>query len=183
MDRSRRPRPTTMKPMTEPAENATRRPRLRPSLAALAVRALAAVAIFIPIKPERPEKKPPVIKAKGTNGVIKSVEKPRTRRIRNIAAKKIPTIIYCRFKYALAPLRMFIAMPAILSEPSENLSTRAAIITANRIASTAPTGVRNMRSITFATPLTERMPLNDGIQRLCSISVRGGRAEPAAANE
>ena len=52
--------------MTEPAEKATRRPLLSPSLAALAVRALAAVAIFMPIKPESPEKKPPVMKAKGT---------------------------------------------------------------------------------------------------------------------
>ena len=63
---SSRPSPTTVKPITLPAENATRRPLFSPSRQALAVRALAAVAIFIPIKPDRPEKKPPVRKAKGT---------------------------------------------------------------------------------------------------------------------
>jgi len=55
--------------MTEPAEKATRRPRFSPSWQALAVRQLEAVAIFMPMKPDRPEKKPPVRKAKGTNHV------------------------------------------------------------------------------------------------------------------
>ena len=52
---SRMPRPTTVKPMTEPEEIATRRPRLRLSLAALAVRALEDVAILMPMKPARQE--------------------------------------------------------------------------------------------------------------------------------
>ena len=55
MDTSSRPRPTTVKPMTAPEENATLRPRLRLSWAALAVRALALVAIFMPMKPARAE--------------------------------------------------------------------------------------------------------------------------------
>ena len=63
---SRSPSPTTVKPITLPAENATRRPRLSPSRQAFAVRALAAVAIFMPIKPESPEKNPPVKNANGT---------------------------------------------------------------------------------------------------------------------
>ena len=63
---SRRPRPTTVKPITLPAEKAMRRPLFNPSRQAFAVRAFASVAIFIPIKPERAEKKPPVTKAKGT---------------------------------------------------------------------------------------------------------------------
>ena len=54
-DTSRIPRPTTVKPMTEPEEMATRRPRLRLSLAALAVRALEDVAILMPMKPARQE--------------------------------------------------------------------------------------------------------------------------------
>ena len=66
MEISKRPRPTTVKPITLPAENATRSPRLRPSRQAFAVRALAAVAIFMPIKPESPEKNPPVKNANGT---------------------------------------------------------------------------------------------------------------------
>ena len=52
---SRMPRPTTVKPMTEPDEMATRSPRLRLSLAALAVRALEEVAILMPMKPARQE--------------------------------------------------------------------------------------------------------------------------------
>ncbi len=49
------PRPTTVKPMTEPEEMATRSPRFRLSLAALAVRALAVVAMRMPTKPARQE--------------------------------------------------------------------------------------------------------------------------------
>ena len=45
------PRPTTVKPITEPEENATRRPLFRLSEAACAVRALELVAIFMPMKP------------------------------------------------------------------------------------------------------------------------------------
>ena len=43
--------------MTDPAEKAIRSPRLSPSRQAFAVLAFDAVAIFIPTKPERPEKK------------------------------------------------------------------------------------------------------------------------------
>jgi hypothetical protein len=63
---SKRPRPTTVKPITEPAEKATLKPRFSPSRQAFAVLALEAVAIFMPIKPESAEKNPPVIKANGT---------------------------------------------------------------------------------------------------------------------
>ena len=49
------PSPTTVKPMTEPEEMATRSPRLRLSLAALAVRALALVAMRMPTKPAMQE--------------------------------------------------------------------------------------------------------------------------------
>ena len=49
------PRPTTVKPMTEPEDIATRSPRFRLSLAAFAVRAFAAVAILMPTKPAMQE--------------------------------------------------------------------------------------------------------------------------------
>ena len=52
--------------MTEPAEKATLRPLFSPVRQAFAVRAFAAVAIFMPTKPESPEKKPPVMNANGT---------------------------------------------------------------------------------------------------------------------
>ncbi len=63
---SSRPSPTTTSPMTAPLLKATVNPLLREREEAAAVRELAYVAIFIPIKPESPEKKPPVINAKGT---------------------------------------------------------------------------------------------------------------------
>ena len=69
MEISRSPSPTTVNPMTDPAEKATFSPLFSPCWQAAAVRALALVAICIPTKPERPEKNPPVIKAKGTNQV------------------------------------------------------------------------------------------------------------------
>ena len=70
-DISKRPSPTTVNPITEPAENATLRPLLRLVLQAFAVLLFALVAIFIPTNPESPEKNPPVTKAKGTNHVKK----------------------------------------------------------------------------------------------------------------
>ena len=62
------PSPTTVMPMTVPDENATRRPAFSDSLAPWAVRALARVAIDMPMKPASAEKKPPVMNANGTNG-------------------------------------------------------------------------------------------------------------------
>ena len=90
---SKSPRPTTVKPITLPAENATRRPRLSPSWQAFAVRALAAVAIFMPMNPDRPEKKPPVRNANGTYGV-RSLANAIAPRITNITPKKISTMRY-----------------------------------------------------------------------------------------
>ena len=94
---SRSPRPTTVKPMTDPAENATRRPRSSPVRQALAVRALERVAIRMPIKPDRAEKKPPDRKANGTNG-FNSPHSAITPRIRNSTPKNTATIRYCRFR-------------------------------------------------------------------------------------
>ena len=67
MDTSSRPSPTTVKPMTDPAEKATFSPRFKLSDAAWAVRALAEVATFMPTKPAKAEYTPPVRKAKGMN--------------------------------------------------------------------------------------------------------------------
>ena len=92
---SNRPRPTTVKPMTEPAENATRRPLFRPSRQALAVRQLDLVAMRIPTKPLRPEKKPPVRNAKGTNHVSRW-QAAMMHSTTIMQAKKMPTTVYCR---------------------------------------------------------------------------------------
>ena len=58
MLKSKRPKPTTVKPITAPLENATRSPEFKLFIAAAAVRLEDWVAIVIPIKPESPEKKP-----------------------------------------------------------------------------------------------------------------------------
>ena len=68
MAMSNRPKPTTVRPITAPERKAIFKPPSRLLRAALAVRALAYVAVFIPKKPARPLKKPPVRKANGTHG-------------------------------------------------------------------------------------------------------------------
>ena len=68
MDMSRRPSPTTVRPITAPERNAILSPELSERLTALAVLAEAKVAVFMPMNPASPEKKPPVRKAKGTQG-------------------------------------------------------------------------------------------------------------------
>ena len=92
---SNRPKPTTVKPMTEPAEKATRRPLFSPSRQALAVRQLDLVAMRMPTKPLRPEKKPPVRNAKGTNQVSRW-QAAMMHSTTIMQAKKIPTTVYCR---------------------------------------------------------------------------------------
>jgi hypothetical protein len=52
-------RPTTESPITDPPAKATCRAWLRPLRAALAVRMLAPVAVFIPKKPASPEQNAP----------------------------------------------------------------------------------------------------------------------------
>ena len=64
---------------------------------AAAVRLLAAVAIFIPINPDKAEKKPPVTKAKGTNRVRKPLS-ANTSNTTNMTAKNNRTPRYCRLK-------------------------------------------------------------------------------------
>ena len=108
--------------MTLPAEKAMRRPRLSPSCAAAAVRQLARVAIVMPMKPERPEKKPPVTKAKGTNHVTKpAAAMPQSTT--NMHAKKTATVRYCRLRNAEAPVRMARDIFCISGVPSEKART------------------------------------------------------------
>ena len=65
---SKSPNPTTVRPITAPERKAILRPSFSELRAALAVRAEAEVAVFMPINPANPEKKPPVRKANGTHG-------------------------------------------------------------------------------------------------------------------
>ena len=90
---SKRPRPTTVIPITAPDEKAILSPLLRPSLAPFAVRVFAYVAIFIPIKPDKPEKNPPERNANGTYHVKRPVA-ARIIKITSITAKNTPTVLY-----------------------------------------------------------------------------------------
>ena len=134
------PSPTTVKPITEPAENATFRPLFRLFWHAAAVLAFALVAICIPTNPDRPEKKPPVTKAKGTN----HVSRPRaaiTNRITNITAKNPIRILYWRRRYAIAPLWMDPEIFFMVSFPSGKRSTFCALLATNKSAMMEPNSV------------------------------------------
>ncbi len=90
------PRPTTVKPITEPEENATRRPLFRLSEAACAVRALEFVAIFMPTRPASIDQMPPVTNANGVN--LESILPPEAKAITssttNTTAKTLRTVVY-----------------------------------------------------------------------------------------
>ena len=90
------PRPTTENPITLPEEKATFSPLFRLSLAALAVRAFAEVAIRMPIKPASMEKIPPVRNAKGVTreSICPPEAKASTRSSRNTMAKTLNTVVY-----------------------------------------------------------------------------------------
>jgi len=80
--------------MTAPERKATCRPRFRLSLAPCAVRDDAAVAVFMPRKPQRPEKNPPVRKATGTNGFCTPINASAAKTATRIT-KTRPTRLYC----------------------------------------------------------------------------------------
>ena len=115
------PSPTTVKPMTEPEEKATRRPLFRLSEAACAVRALELVAIFMPMKPASMDQMPPVTKANGVNleSMLPLLAKAMTSRITKTTTNTLATVVYWCFRYALAPARMEDAIFFIVSVPSE----------------------------------------------------------------
>ena len=92
------PSPTTVMPITVPDENATRRPALSDSLAPCAVRALARVAIDMPMNPASAEKKPPVMNANGTNGDSSFSPKEMIASTTNSRMKNRPTTLYCCFR-------------------------------------------------------------------------------------
>ena len=96
IEMSSMPRPTTVKPMTEPDENATRRPLFRDSEAAYAVRAFEFVAIFMPIRPASIEKIPPVRNAKGVkrDSIWPRDAKAITIRMMNTTTKTFATVEY-----------------------------------------------------------------------------------------
>ena len=90
------PSPTTVKPITEPEENATRRPLFRLSEAACAVRALELVAIFMPTRPASIDQMPPVTNANGVNleSILPPEAKAITSRTTNTMAKTLRTVVY-----------------------------------------------------------------------------------------
>ena len=111
--------------MTEPEENATRSPRFRLSLAACAVRALAEVAMRMPMKPASIENTPPVTKANGVKRERMRPPEPNAMASKstNTTAKTLNTVVYCRWRYAFAPSRMEAAILRMVSLPSEKERT------------------------------------------------------------
>ena len=117
---SKRPRPTTVSPMTAPERKATLRPEFRLRRAALAVRPEAYVAVRMPMKPARPEKKPPVRNANGTHGFC--TPKPYARMAKKMAStmNTMITTLYCCLRYAIAPSRTYWAIFFIVGVPSSS---------------------------------------------------------------
>ena len=95
---SRSPRPTTTSPITAPLRNAMRKPLLSDSRAALAVRAEAYVAVFMPRKPDNPEKKPPVRNATGTHEFCRLKPYAMTANKAHRTRNTMPTTLYCCFR-------------------------------------------------------------------------------------
>ena len=119
---SSRAKPTTTRPMTAPERKATLRPSFSDSFTAKVVRADAFVAIFMPNQPHRPEKRPAI----GTpTAVIFDwiPAKPSTSRIATSTMKTTKTTLYCRVRYAMAPLRTASAISTMFASPSERLIT------------------------------------------------------------
>jgi len=90
-----RAKPTTTKPITEPARKDTVRASFSPRRAAFAVRALALVAVRIPRKPQRPEKNAPARKANGIHGLCVFHTKAIARKIPKSSSTTTPTMRYC----------------------------------------------------------------------------------------
>ena len=68
---------------------------MRELRAACAVRALAWVAVFIPMNPQRPEKNPPVRKANGTHFDWTCSTKARKAKKSPATTKHQKTTLYC----------------------------------------------------------------------------------------
>ena len=92
---SSKPKPTTVSPITAPERKATCSPASRLFWAPAAVRLLAQVAVFIPKKPASPEKKPPVMKAKGTYLLCTDNTNEAKNRSPKITTKNNATTLYC----------------------------------------------------------------------------------------
>ena len=87
--------PTTTRPITAPERNATLSPLSSEWFAAHAERLDAYVAVFIPKNPAKPEKKPPVMNANGTQSFW--TFKPYARNAKKIViiTNTAPTTLYC----------------------------------------------------------------------------------------
>ena len=108
------PSATTVKPMTEPLENAIRRAEAKLERAAWVVRTAAAVAVRIPIHPAVADKHAPTRKAIAVDRPDRG--KNRASTINMIATKPASTV-YSTRRNAIAPLRMSAAMRCIRSSP------------------------------------------------------------------
>ena len=134
------PKDTTPIPITAPPEKATSRALFKEVLAALVVLTLALVAIRIPIKPAKADKKAPTTKDKATRPLEFSSEFPLKIKRTATANTKIDNTLYSAFKKAMAPSAIFLAIVAIFSDPTSCLLTQPDLNIINKKPSTLARG-------------------------------------------
>ena len=117
----------------------------------MTVRPFEAVAIFMPIYPARPEKIPPVKKAKGVYAFPKPKPKCIIISTMNTAPKKMATPLYCLLRKASAARRIIPVIRLISSGPLSLFNSLSAVKSAKARAITAVRVTKNIRSMTFFT--------------------------------
>lgn len=126
-----RPMDATVSPMTEPPKNATLRAAAAPcSLAAMVVRTLALVAVYMPTNPAKEEAIQPNRKAPAWSFPYSGFWKKK--RAAAMTTAKSEMSMNSRFMKTMAPRWIFSAISATLPSPPDFLTMEANIIPAMR---------------------------------------------------
>ena len=128
------PRPTTLRPITDPPVKATFNAFAKLVLAAFVVLLLALVATLIPKNPAKPDVMAPTKNEIATNQESPCVFAANANKQATISMK-IAKIRYSAFKNAIAPLAILAPICFILSEPSSCLFIQFVFQNENKIAS------------------------------------------------
>ena len=126
-ERPRTAKPATPRPMTVPPPKDTLSACGKLVLAASAVRALASVAIRIPIFPAAAEKNAPKIKAGTIIQLVVSTKREILYKAMEAIATKIRSKRYSAFKNASAPSLILFEMDCIFSSPGLCFLTHTAL--------------------------------------------------------
>ena len=109
------PRATTVRPMTAPLENATRRAPARLVCAAAVVRTAAPVAVLMPTQPAVADRSAPTRKLRPTRNESPGRNSTRTP---NMTTTNPARTLYSVWRKAIAPRRMSAAICCMRSEPA-----------------------------------------------------------------